>query len=140
MSERNDWNRRVIEEFRSNGGKVGGDMEGWPIVLVHHVGAKSGTERVTPVVYQQLEGGAIAVFASKAGAPSHPDWFHNLVANPQTEIELGSETRPVTARVATGEERTRIWEAQKQAFSNFAEYEQKAGAREIPVVVLEPRA
>src|SRR6185312_14651973 len=115
-------------------------MEGWPIVLVHHVGAKSGTERVTPVVYQQLEGGAIAVFASKAGAPSHPDWFHNLVANPQTEIELGSETRPVTARVATGEERTRIWEAQKQAFSNFAEYEQKAGAREIPVVVLEPRA
>lgn len=140
MSERNDWNRRVIEEFRSNGGKVGGDMEGWPIVLVHHVGAKSGTERVTPVVYQELEGGAIAVFASKAGAPSHPDWFHNLVANPQTEIELGSETRPVTARVATGEERTRIWEAQKQAFSNFAEYEQKAGAREIPVVVLEPRA
>ena len=139
MSEANDWNRRVIEEFRANGGKVGGDMEGWPIVLVHHVGAKSGTERVTPVVYQQLEGGAIAVFASKAGAPSHPDWFHNLVANPETEIELGSETRPVTARVATGDERTRIWEAQKQAFSNFAEYEQKAGAREIPVVVLEPR-
>lgn len=139
MSERNDWNRRVIEEFRSNGGKVGGDMEGWPIVLVHHVGAKSGTERVTPVVYQELGGGAIAVFASKAGAPSHPDWFHNLVANPETEIELGSETRPVTARVATGDERTRIWEAQKQAFPNFAEYEQKAGDREIPVVVLEPR-
>ena len=140
MSEANDWNRRVIEEFRANGGKVGGDMEGSPIVLVHHVGAKSGPERVTPVVYQQLDGDAIAIFASKAGAPHHPDWFHNLVANPETEIELGSETRPVTARVATGDERTRIWEAQKQAFSNFAEYEQKAGAREIPVVVLEPRA
>jgi deazaflavin-dependent oxidoreductase (nitroreductase family) len=140
VSDRNDWNRRVIEEFRANGGKVGGDMEGWPIVLVHHVGAKTGTERVTPVVYRQLDGGAIAIFASKAGAPTHPDWFHNLVANPETQIELGSETRPVTARVATGDERTRIWEAQKQAFSNFAEYEQKAGAREIPVVVLEPRA
>jgi deazaflavin-dependent oxidoreductase (nitroreductase family) len=140
VSDMNDWNRRVIEEFRANGGKVGGDMEGWPLVLVHHVGARTGTERVTPVVYQQLDGGAIAIFASKAGAPSHPDWFHNLVANPETEIELGSETRAVTARVATGDERTRIWEAQKQAFSNFAEYEQKAGTREIPVVVLEPRA
>jgi deazaflavin-dependent oxidoreductase (nitroreductase family) len=140
VSEMNDWNRRVIEEFRANGGKVGGDMEGWPLVLVHHTGARTGTERVTPVVYQQLEDGSIAVFASKAGAPSHPDWFHNLVAHPDTQIELGSETRPVTARVAAGDERTRIWEAQKQAFPNFAEYEQKAGDREIPVVVLEPRA
>lgn len=140
MSEMNDWNRRVIEEFRANGGKVGGDMEGWPLVLVHHVGAKTGTERVTPVVYQQLEGGAVAIFASKAGAPANPDWFHNLVANPETEIEIGSDTRPVSARVATADERTRIWEAQKHAFPNFAEYEQKAGTREIPVVVLEPRA
>ena len=95
---------------------------------------------MTPVVYQQLDGGAIAIFASKAGAPSHPDWFHNLVANPDTEIEIGTETRPVSVRVATGDERTRIWEKQKQTFSNFAEYEVKAGSREIPVVVLEPRA
>lgn len=140
MSEHDDWNRRVIEEFRANGGRVGGDMEGWPLVLVHHVGAKSGTERVTPVVYQRLDGGAVAVFASKAGAPTNPDWYHNLVAHPDTQIELGTETIPVVARVAAGDERRAIWDRQKQAFPNFAEYEKSAGSREIPVVVLEPRS
>lgn len=139
MSQPNDWNQRVIEEFRASGGKVGGQMEGWPLVLVHHVGAKSGIERVTPVVFQRLEGGSVAIFASKAGAPTNPDWFHNLVASPETRIEIGAETVPVTARVARGEERRTIWEAQKRAFPNFGEYEQKAGTREIPVVVLDPR-
>ena len=139
MTEANDWNQQVIEEFRANGGKAGGQMEGWPLLLLHHVGAKSGTERVTPLVYQRLDDGSVAVFASKAGAPTNPDWYHNLVANPETTIELGGETKRVTARAASGEERDRIWEAQKAVFPNFAEYEQSAGSRQIPVVVLEPR-
>jgi deazaflavin-dependent oxidoreductase (nitroreductase family) len=138
MSEMNDFNQKVIEEFRANGGKVGGDMEGWPLLLLHHVGAKSGINRVSPVVYQQLgDSGSVAVFASKGGAPTSPDWYHNLVANPDTTIELGPETHRVAARVADGDERRRIWEAQKKSFPNFAEYEEKAGTREIPVVVLD---
>jgi deazaflavin-dependent oxidoreductase (nitroreductase family) len=137
MSE-NDPNEQVIAEFRDNGGKVGGPFEGAPMVLVHHTGAKSGTERVTPLMYQQLDGDTVAVFASKGGAPTNPDWYHNLVANPDTTIELGTETKQVRARIAPEEERSRIWEAQKQAFPNFAEYEKTAG-REIPVVIFEPR-
>lgn len=137
MSDMNEWNQRVIDEFRANDGKVGGDMEGWPLLLLHHTGAKSGTERVTPLVYQRLgETGAVAVFASKAGAPTSPDWYHNLVAHPATTIELGAERVPVVARVATGDERTTIWEQQKALFPNFAEYEAKT-TREIPVVVLD---
>ena len=137
MSDANDWNQKVIEEFRANGGKVGGQMEGWPILLLHHTGAKSGTERVSPVVYQRLDDSSVAVFASKAGAPTNPDWFHNLVAHPETKIEIGTDTRPVVARVATGDERHRIWEQQKKTFSNFAEYETTAAPRQIPVVILE---
>jgi deazaflavin-dependent oxidoreductase (nitroreductase family) len=138
MTDMNEWNRKVIDEFRANAGKVGGEMEGWPLVLVHHVGAKSGTERVTPLVYQRLgDAGAVAIFASKGGAPTNPDWFHNLVAHPDTQIEIGADSYPVKARVAAGEERDRIFEAQKQAFPNFAEYEKTAGERVIPVVVLE---
>lgn len=141
VTDMNDWNKRVIEEFRANGGKVSGQMEGWPLVLLHHVGAKSGVERVTPLVYQPLgDASSVAIFASKAGAPTNPDWFHNLVANPSTVIEIGSETRPVIARVAEGEERDRIFETQKQLASNFAEYEKSAGSRTIPVVVLDPAA
>jgi deazaflavin-dependent oxidoreductase (nitroreductase family) len=136
MSDMDEWNRKNIEEFRANGGQVGGDLAGMPILLLHHTGAKSGTERVNPLVYQQV-GDAVAVFASKGGAPTNPDWFHNLVAHPSTRIEIGTETQPVTARVASGEERERIWEAQKKAFSNFAGYEASAAGREIPVVVLE---
>jgi deazaflavin-dependent oxidoreductase (nitroreductase family) len=132
-----DWNTTVIDEFRANAGKVGGDFEGTPLLLLHHVGAKSGTERVTPLVYQQV-GDAWAVFASKGGAPSHPDWYHNIVANPETTIEIGSAQKPFTARVADEDERRRIWEAQKERFPNFSEYEKTAN-RVIPVVVLEPR-
>jgi deazaflavin-dependent oxidoreductase (nitroreductase family) len=138
MTDMNEWNRKVIEEFRANDGKVGGEMEGWPIVLVHHVGAKSGTERVTPLVYQQLgDSGSVAVFASKAGAPTNPDWFHNLVAHPDTQIEIGADTYAVRARVAAGEERDRIFETQKAQSPTFAEYEKTAGMRVIPVVVLD---
>jgi deazaflavin-dependent oxidoreductase (nitroreductase family) len=136
MTDMNDRNSKVIDEFRANGGKVGGEMEGWPLLLLHHVGAKSGTERVNPLVYQR-RGDSVAVFASKGGAPTNPDWYHNVVANPDTRIEIGTEGYPVTARVATGEERQRIWEAQKEIFPNFAEYEKTAAGREIPVVVLD---
>lgn len=134
----NEFNEKIIEEFRSNGGVVGGPFEGAPLLLLHSVGRKSGSERVTPVVYRHVEGGW-AVFASKAGAPSHPAWYLNLVDRPDTTIEVGAETRAVRARVATGQERARIWEEQKAAMPGFAEYEEKAGDREIPVVVLEPR-
>jgi deazaflavin-dependent oxidoreductase (nitroreductase family) len=134
-----DWNTQVIEQFRAGGGKVGGDFEGMPLLLLHHVGAKSGTERVTPLVYQQV-GDAYAVFASKGGAPTNPDWYHNLLATPDTKIEIGTETVEVTARVAGDDERSGIWETQKERYPNFAEYERTAGDRVIPVVVLEPRS
>jgi deazaflavin-dependent oxidoreductase (nitroreductase family) len=137
MSEANDYNEPVIVEFRANGGKVGGPFEGLPLVLVHHTGAKSGTKRVNPLAYQRVGDDAVAIFASKGGAPTNPDWFYNLVANPDTSIEIGTERYDVTARVAEGEEREEIWEAQKKAFPNFAEYESTSGGREIPVVVLE---
>lgn len=136
MTDMNEWNQKIIEEFRANDGKVGGDFERLPLLLLHHIGAKSGIERVNPLAYQRV-GDSLAVFASKAGAPTNPDWFHNLVANPDVSIEIGTESYAVTARVATEEERERIWNAQKEAFPNFAEYEQTAGKRRIPVVILD---
>ena len=135
MSEWNDWNRQVIDEFRANGGKVGGMFEGAPLLLLHTTGARTGLVRVTPLMYQQV-GDELAVFASKAGAPTHPAWYHNLQANPDAEIEVGTETVGVHARVTEGEERDRIWETQKQRYPNFAEYEQKTAGRQIPVVLL----
>ena len=135
MTDFDDFNRKIIEEFRANGGKVGGGFEGAPMVLLHHRGAKTGTERVSPLVYQ-ADGDRVVVFGSKGGAPTHPHWFLNLVANPDTTIEVGSETIPVRARVAEGEERERIWTKQKQVMPGFADYEAKTD-REIPVVILE---
>lgn len=137
MSDFNDFNQQIIDEFRANGGKVGGGFEGAPLVLVHHTGAKSGTERISPLVYQALDRG-YAVFGSKGGAPDNPAWFHNLQANPDTRIEIGDDTLAVRARVATDEEREPIWTKQKQDFPNFAEYENTTD-RTIPVVILEPR-
>ena len=105
------------------------------MALLHTRGAKTGRERVNPVVYQPV-GDAIAVFASKGGADTNPDWFHNILANPRFTVEVGTDTYEVQARVAEGDERDPIWERQKQLMPGFAEYEQKT-AREIPVVVLE---
>lgn len=137
-TDMDDWNTKVIAEFRENGGKVGGPFEGAPMVLVHHTGAKSGTERVTPLMYRPDVGGRIVIFASKAGAPDNPDWFHNLVANPDTTIEVGEETDvAVRATVLEGDERDRIWEAQKSEVPQFAEYEKTAGGRQIPVIALD---
>ncbi len=129
-----DWNRGVIDEFRANGGRVA-QFEGRPLLLLHHKGAKTGTERVNPLVFLPV-GDDFAIFGSKAGADTNPAWFHNLQAHPDTTIEVGTETIPVHARVAEGDERTRIWEEQKCENSNFAEYE-KLTTRSIPVVILE---
>ncbi|MFN2544926.1 MAG: nitroreductase family deazaflavin-dependent oxidoreductase [Actinomycetota bacterium] len=133
-----DFNASIIEEFRSNEGRVGGMFEGMPILLLHHRGAKTGTERVSPLAYQDLGDGTVAVFGSKGGAPTHPDWYHNVRANPETNVEVGTETWEVRARVAEGEERERIWEKQKRDVPGFAGYE-TATEREIPVIVLERR-
>jgi deazaflavin-dependent oxidoreductase (nitroreductase family) len=131
-----DFNTAIIEEFRANGGRVGGPFRGAPMLLLHTTGARSGRERVNPLVYA-TDGDNYVVFGSKAGAPTHPDWFHNLVANPDVTIEVGTETVPHRARVAEGEEHERLWSRQKQAMPGFADYE--AGTtRRIPVVVLEP--
>ena len=134
-----NFNENVIKEFRENGGKVGGMFEGAPVLLLHHNGAKSGTERVSPLMYQPV-GDSFAIFASKAGAPSNPDWYHNLAAHPDTTIELGGGTVKVKARVASPDERAPIWEKQKKLAPGFAEYETNAAPRQIPVVLLDPVA
>ena len=130
-----DFNDSVIERFRALGGKLPGPAEGSALLLLHTRGARSGAERVNPVTYQPLADGW-AIFAAHAGAANHPAWFHNLVANPETIIEIGTETVPVRARVASGEERERIWERQKAFYPRFAKYEEQT-TREIPVIVLE---
>jgi deazaflavin-dependent oxidoreductase (nitroreductase family) len=132
----NEMNKQVIAEFRANDGVVGGMFEGMPLLILHSTGAKSGKERLNPLVYQDL-GGRVAIFASKAGAPSHPDWYYNVVADPSASVELGNEAFDVNAVVVSGDERNTIWETQKARYANFAEYEKTAGGREIPVVVLE---
>jgi deazaflavin-dependent oxidoreductase (nitroreductase family) len=136
MADSNDWNNKIIEEFRANAGKLGGQFEGAPVLLLHTKGAKSGAERVNPMMYQAVDGG-YAVFASYAGAPKNPAWFHNLVADPDVEAEIGAETVRARARVTEGAERSEIWERQKSAYPGFADYEAKTD-RIIPVVVLEP--
>src|SRR3954453_13420952 len=112
MSERDDWNRKIIEDFRANAGKVGPPFENVPILLLHHRGAKSGTERINPLAYRR-DGDNYVVFASKGGAPTNPDWYHNVTANPGVEIEVGDDTLTAKARVAEGSERERIWALQK---------------------------
>jgi deazaflavin-dependent oxidoreductase (nitroreductase family) len=137
MTEMDDFNSKIIEEVRANEGKVGGPFDGAPMVLVHSKGAKSGDARIHPLVFQAV-GESFAIFASAAGAPKSPAWYHNLVANPETTIEVGTETIEVAARETEGEERDAIWATQKERMSNFAEYEAKT-TRTIPVLLLERR-
>jgi deazaflavin-dependent oxidoreductase (nitroreductase family) len=136
MAAANDWNSKIIEEFRANQGKVGGPFAGAPLLLLHTVGAKTGQSRVNPVMYQPV-GGSYAIFATKGGAPTHPAWYHNLLAHPRVSAEIGSQTVPLVARVAEGAERDRIWAAQKRDQAGFADYETKT-TRQIPVIILEP--
>ena len=137
MTTQNDWNRGVIEEFRNNGGKVGGGFEGAPLVLLHTVGARSGQPRVNPLMYLP-DGDRWIVFASKAGAPTSPDWYHNLVAHPEVNIEVGTDTIPVTATFAQGDERDQLYSHQAGLYPQFAEYE-RSTTRRIPVVILTRR-
>lgn len=137
LDDINDFNNRFIAEFRANAGKVGGVFAGAPMILVHHKGARSGTQRVTPLTYQKL-GDSYAVFASAGGAPTNPQWLANLVAHPDTTVEVGTDTITVRARVATGTERDTIFATQKNIAALFADYEKQAAPRIIPVVVLDP--
>ncbi len=137
MSDVNDWNATIIEEFRANEGRVGGNFEGAPLLLLHTIGAKSGKARINPMMYLQV-GDDLAVFASAAGADSHPAWFHNLVAHPDVTAEVGTEELALHARITSGDERRDIWETQKELYPGFAEYEAST-EREIPVVILERR-
>jgi len=130
-----DFNAQIIEEFHANQGRVGGMFEGLPLLL-HHTGAKCGKSRINPLAYQ-ADDGRYVVFASKAGAPTNPDWHHNLKAHPNTTVEVGTDTIDVVASEATGEERDRLYRTQAERVPQFAEYEQKAG-RVIPVMVLTP--
>jgi len=138
-----DWNTQIIEEFRANGGRVGGNFAGAPMTLLHHRGRKSGREFVAPVMYLADESDADTryVFASKAGAPTNPDWYDNLIAAGETTVEVGTETLAVSVREVTGEERDRIYAEQARRYPGFAEYETKtAGIRTIPVLALKRRA
>lgn len=138
MSEVSDWNTKIIEEFRSNEGRVGGSFEGAPVLLLTTTGAKTGQSRVNPMMYL-AEDGNVYVFASKAGAPTNPDWYHNLVANPKVGVELGTERFDATARVITGDERDRIYTKQAELYPGFAEYQEKTD-RVIPVVAIDRTA
>jgi deazaflavin-dependent oxidoreductase (nitroreductase family) len=135
-------NTKIIEEFRANEGRVGGPFEGAPMTLVHHRGRKTGRDLVNPMMYMRDEEDpdVIYVFASKGGAPTHPDWYHNLVLAGVAEVEVGTETYPVTVTELTGEQRDRIYAEQARRYPGFAEYEQKtAGIRTIPVIALRRR-
>jgi deazaflavin-dependent oxidoreductase (nitroreductase family) len=135
MTDFNEFNRGVVEEFRANEGKVTGMFAGAPMILVTHRGAKSGKEYTSPLVYTR-DGDAHVIIASKGGAPDDPQWFRNMVANPEAIVEVGAETFTARARVAEGAERDRVFRAQADAMSNFDEYAAKT-TRTIPVVVLE---
>ena len=132
-----DFNAQIIDEFHANQGRVGGMFEGMPLLLLHHTGAKSGTARINPLAYQ-ADGGRYVIFASKAGAPTNPDWYYNLKANPNVKIEVGTETLDAVAEEAQGEERDRLYNTQAERIPTFAEYAQKTGGRVIPVMVLTP--
>jgi deazaflavin-dependent oxidoreductase (nitroreductase family) len=135
MSELNDWNAKVIAEFRANGGKVGGQFKDATMVLLTTRGARTGKERVNPLVYLP-DGKRIIIFASKAGAPTNPDWFYNLRANPIVGVEVGTERYQARAVILDGEERDRLYAAQAKRFAAFADYQAKT-TRKIPVIALE---
>ena len=138
MADRQNWNTKIVEEFRANDGKVGGPFDGAPLLLLHTIGKRTGKERVHPLMYQQ-RGNDYVIFASKGGAPEHPDWYYNLLANPEASVEVGNKTQSVRAYVADDNEREPLWEKQKQDYPGFADYERKTD-RQIPVIILEPES
>ncbi|MBG0564332.1 nitroreductase family deazaflavin-dependent oxidoreductase [Actinoplanes aureus] len=134
-----DWNTQIIEEFRANEGRVGGPFAGAPMILVHHRGRKSGREVVAPLMYlpHETDPDIMYVIASKGGAPTHPQWYHNLLAAGEATAEVGTETFPVTVKELTGDDRDRAFNEQARRYPGFADYERKtAGIRVIPVLEL----
>ena len=136
MSTYNDFNEATIREFRANAGRVGGPFEGKTLLLLHSIGARSGQERVTPVACLK-DGQRYVIIASKAGAPTHPDWYYNLLAHPQVTIEVGTQTLQVRASVASEPERTRLYARMVEVMPGFADYQKKT-TRVIPVILLDP--
>jgi deazaflavin-dependent oxidoreductase (nitroreductase family) len=138
MTTVHDWNSKIIEEFRTNEGRVGGPFKGAPMLLLHHTGAKSRKIRVNPLVYL-ADGDRLLVFGSKGGAPTNPDWIHNLRANPAATVEVGTDKFDVEAEELTGEERDRFFAKQAGLMPAFADYQTKT-SRTIPVVALKRKS
>ncbi|MFE5285734.1 nitroreductase/quinone reductase family protein [Nocardia sp. NPDC056611] len=139
MTGMSDWNTNIINEFRANAGRVGGPFEGAPMILVHHRGRKTGRELVTPTMYMadEQDPAVVYVFASKAGAPTNPDWYYNLTTAGKAQAEIGTETFPVVVTEVKGADRDRIYAEQARRYPGFAEYAEKtAGIRAIPVLAL----
>ena len=136
MSERNEWNQKIIDEFRANEGKVGGGFEGKTLLLLHTIGAKTGKERVNPVAYVR-DGKKYVVIASKGGAPDNPDWYYNILAHPRLTVEVGTETFDVEAEVTEEPERTRLYNKMADMLDSFNDYRRKTD-RIIPVIKLTP--
>ncbi|GAB4216563.1 MAG: nitroreductase family deazaflavin-dependent oxidoreductase [Roseiflexaceae bacterium] len=134
MSDVNEWNKRIIAEFRANGGAVGGQFAGVPLLLLHTTGAKSGQPRINPLVYH-TDDDRLVVIASKAGAPTNPDWYYNTLANPIVTVEVGGEQFQARATVAEEPERTHLYDQMAAAWPQFEQYRRNAG-RTIPVLVL----
>ena len=137
MSDPNDWNKQIIEEFRANDGKVGGHFEHLTLLLLHTTGAKSGLPRLNPLATVK-DGDRYIIMASKGGAPDNPDWYYNLVANPQVRVEVGTEKFEALARVTEGSERQTLFEKMSTKYPQFAEYQQNT-TRVIPVIILSRR-
>lgn len=138
MSNANDWNKQIIEEFRANEGKVGGQFVNTPLLLLHTTGAKSGLPRINPLAYVN-DGDRYVIVASKGGAPTNPDWYYNIVANPKVDLEVGTEKFSARATIAKEPERTHLFEMMVAKNPGFAEYQRKT-TRVIPVIVLTPEA
>ena len=138
MSDTNNWNKKIIEEFRANDGKVGGYFENTTLLLLHTIGAKSGQERINPVAYTRQDG-KLVVIASKGGAPTNPDWYYNIVANPDVTVEVGTEQFAAKAAVAEEPERKRLYDNMAAQYPGFDEYRQKT-TRKIPVITLIPQS
>jgi deazaflavin-dependent oxidoreductase (nitroreductase family) len=138
VGESNNSNDKVIAEFRANEGKVGGPFEGAPLLLLETTGAKSGQQRISPLVYL-ADGDRLVIFGSNAGRPRHSAWYHNILANPSVTIEIGADKYDAIASVVTGEEREELWKKQVAAAPYFADYQAKTD-REIPVIVLDRKA